>query len=68
MSWTVAIATFALLQGLGKFLDDYHIASRSKDRLRLILVHGFVFADKVRIPNIPIAAAMSVTFGALCSF
>lgn len=53
MTWTMAVVTFALLQGLGKFIDDHHISSRGKDKVRLFLMRGFLFAEKVYIPDIP---------------
>jgi hypothetical protein len=51
--WLTAIAVAALLQAIGKFLDDYHINPKTKDRLRLALVRAFVTLDDVPIPDVP---------------
>jgi len=51
--WITVLAIAAFLVSFGQFLDTYHISNRLKDRVRLLLVGGFVYLDSISIPDAP---------------
>src|SRR5688572_5811292 len=52
-TWAFWFAVAALISGCGKFLDDYHIESATKERWRARLIRFFVWVDSAEFPDVP---------------
>jgi hypothetical protein len=50
--WLLIIAAAALVQGLGKFLDDHHFRPKTKEKMRDYLIMLFEYFDNTKVPNI----------------
>jgi hypothetical protein len=53
IEWGLWIAAMGLLVAIAKFIDEYHISSKSKSKTREFLISVFVFIDNPVIVNIP---------------
>jgi hypothetical protein len=50
--WAFWLAVAALIAGAGKFIDDYHVKSTTKSRIRDVLVRWFIWLDDRKIPDL----------------
>jgi hypothetical protein len=52
-NWGIIIAVVGLLEGVGIFLDEYHISHPTKERFRLLLVEVFFWLERTKIKTLP---------------
>ena len=52
MSWAVVIATAGFIQTVGKFLDDHHVPTEFRERVRLWLIAIFVLLEQTSVPSL----------------
>jgi hypothetical protein len=50
--WAFWLALAALIAACGKFLDDYHIKTPTKTKMRDVLIRWFVWLDAHRVPDL----------------
>jgi hypothetical protein len=50
--WAFWLALGAFIAASGKFLDDYHIKTATKTKIREVLVKWFIWLDAHKVPDL----------------